>query len=260
MEYQRIKNQTYSVDEWKAIREYQRNIEFRELIDTGRYEYIEGHYCLRDYKYIWFDHLGHKHLTDYAREHMDECCLVFEIGYESVTPAISGSVIRKGSTRKVIRYISREGGSPVTQQGLEWREKVRKAMEEHQAARKTFNQMTVDLMELKNMRVGDLAEKTGLSVDTIKNMRNNPAKAVKIEEIVAVCIALHLSRETIIEYINRVPSSFCETDEDNYYRYALMEWNDLSVAEVNRRLIEGGIRPLTNLVSGLDSDIFAVTG
>jgi hypothetical protein len=39
-----------------------------------------------------------------------------------------------------------------------------------------------------------------------------------------------------------------------------MEWNDMSVAEVNRRLIEGGIRPLTNLVSGLDSDIFAVTG
>ena len=72
-------------------------------------------------------------------------------------------------------------------------------------------------MELKNMRVGDLAEKTGLSVDTIKNMRNNPAKAIKIEELVAVCIALHLSRETIIEYINRAPNSFCETDEDNCF-------------------------------------------
>ena len=170
----------------------------------------------------------------------------------------AGSSIRKSrESRKIIGYTDIEGGSLVTQQGKEWREKVRKAMEERAVIEKSFNQMTVDLMTYKNITVEKLAEKTGLSTETIKNMRNNPAKIIKIEEIVAVCIALHLSKETSREYIGRSPSKFLPTDENYCYMYALMEWSDLSVAEVNRRLIESGIKPLTNLVSGLDTEIFA---
>ena len=38
------------------------------------------------------------------------------------------------------------------------------------------------------------------------------------------------------------------------YRYALKEWYMLPVAEVNRRLVEMGVNPLTNLVDGYDEN------
>ena len=76
------KNKTYTVDEKDSIAEYISNEKFRRLIDTGAYEYLEGHYCLRDDRYIAVDHEGKRHLTPYARQHMNECCLVFGIRYE----------------------------------------------------------------------------------------------------------------------------------------------------------------------------------
>lgn len=38
------------------------------------------------------------------------------------------------------------------------------------------------------------------------------------------------------------------------YEYALNQWYDRSVAEVNRLLVEAGVSPLTNLVDGFDEN------
>ena len=42
----------------------------------------------------------------------------------------------------------------------------------------------------------------------------------------------------------------------NLYRYAMIAWNGLSVAEVNRKLLECGAAPLTNLIEGYNEDVF----
>ena len=131
-------------------------------------------------------------------------------------------------------------------------------MKERSKAEKSFNQMTVDLMEYKGLTVPKLAERTGLSVDTIKNMRNNPNKKLDIETVVAACIGMGLSYETSMKYIEKSPSKLTETEQMYYYRYALMEWSDLTVAQVNRKLIQSGASPLTGLIEGFNEDIFEV--
>ena len=70
-------NETYSVSEAEGIREYLRNKEFRRVIDTGLYAYVEGHYCLDSPEYIFTDRYGFRHLRPEARENMSACCLVF---------------------------------------------------------------------------------------------------------------------------------------------------------------------------------------
>ena len=62
---------------------------------------------------------------------------------------------------------------------------------------KSFNDYTVELMDVRNVTVGALAEATGLSDHTIKNMRNKSDIMFPIQEIVAVCIVLHLPPETV---------------------------------------------------------------
>ena len=255
------KNQTYTVDEFEAVQEYLNNENFRKLIDTGNFIYVDGHYCVDDRKYISYDHYGRRHLSEYAKYHMDECCLVFDIKYESIIAAISGSVLHKTATRKVIKYTNKNGGSLVTEEALALRKRIEKEIQEANKYQSDFNQMTKDLMKKKGFTIDRLADETGLSVETIKSMRTDPKVRFNIETIAAVCIAMHLSREICELYIDRSPAKFLDTTVDMLlYKYAVFHWNDESVADVNRKLIQHGATPLTNLISGLDEDIIAVTG
>jgi transcriptional regulator with XRE-family HTH domain len=192
---------------------------------------------------------------------MDECCLVFEECYENGVDSSSGSFLRKRTaSKKVITYTTQNGGSPITAEGMEVLKEIEREMEERKLMEKSFNQMTKELMKLKGFTKERLAEETGLSVETITKMRCNPNMYFSIQTVAAVCIAMHLSPEMRKVYIDKSPAKFLENLEMNLYRYALAKWSDLSVAEVNRKLIEYGGKPLTNLVEGLDCDIFAITG
>ncbi len=249
-------NETYTIDEADGIKEYLRNEEFRKVIDSGDYLYVEGHYCRNDRRYIYTDQYGWDHLTPYAREHMGECCLVFEQVYQSGITRVLNGIIRRtpGKGVQEKRYKKKDGSSAVTEEGRKLRAQILKAQANGPFAEKSFNQMTVELMEWRKMSILPLAEATGLSRDTIKNMRNDPNRVFPIQEIVAVTIALHLEPEQSREYLRHAPSNFLNTDDMRLYRYALKEWYKLSVAIVNRRLVEMGAKPLTSLVDGYDEN------
>lgn len=125
---------------------------------------------------------------------------------------------------------------------------------EMQTVKKTFNQMTVDLMKKHKFTVISLADATGISPDTIKNMRNDPDRIFDIRELVAFCIALHLPPDVSSEYINASLSKYKNTTDMELYKYALMQWYNLSVPVVNRKLVEAAAEPLTNLVDGYDEN------
>ena len=247
-------NETYTIDEVDGMKEYLRNEEFRKVIDSGTYLYVEGHYCLNDRLYIYTDRYGWDHLTPYARAHMDECCLVFEQVYQIGFTRVLNGIIRRspGKGNQEKRYKKKDGSSAVTEEGRRLRAQILKAEANGPFAEKSFNEMTVELMEWRNISILSLAEATGLSRDTIKNMRNDPNRVFPIQEIIAVAIALHLEPEQSQEYLRHAPSNFLGTEEMRLYRYAVKEWYKLSVAIVNRKLVEMGAKPLTGLVDGYD--------
>lgn len=74
-------NKTYTIDFDKVVDEYDRNAEFRRMLDKGAYIYVEGHLCRNTKKYIWFRD-NHPVLSPYARTHMAECCLLFTIRHD----------------------------------------------------------------------------------------------------------------------------------------------------------------------------------
>lgn len=249
-------DETYTIDEVDGIREYVRNPEFRKIIDTGLYTYVEGHYCLDDPQFIRVDQFGFQHLTQYARGNMDKCCLAFKKVYQNTLIRVFNGIMRKGSGRgrQDFHYQRKDGSSPATEEGRKCRAAIMQQKADQAVVEKSFNQMTVDLMNSKGMNILPLAEATGLSRDTIKNMRNDPNRLFPIQEVVAVAIALHLDPEVSKEYIRRAPTNFLDTDEMYCYRYALNHWYKLSVAQVNRKLVEMEVPPLTNLVEGYDEN------
>ena len=251
------KNQSYCIDEQSALQEYISNPLFRRIIDRGNYEYVNGHYCLRDSKYIGINSKGEKFLTIYAREHMAECCLVFECRHEKMSVSLSGGAIRKtGVSSKKLVYTDKNGKSLVTAEGLATRKKVLQMMEERAIAEKSFNQMTVDLMTAKGITVEGLADKTGLSEQTIKNMRNDPNKNIGIEAVLAVSIAMNLTPETRELYIDKSPNKWRNTEDMSICRFLMGSCGSMSVADFNRKLLECGSAPLTPLIAGFNEDVF----
>lgn len=185
--------------------------------------YVEGHYCVDDKRFIAYDHCGYRHLSEYAKNHKDECCLVFEIKYENIFSAIAGGVLRKtASSRKVVRFTDRNGESLVTEEGLARRKMIEKELLETQTYQKSFNQMTKELMKSNGFTIERLADETGLSVETVKNMRTEPGIRFNIEAVVSVCIAMHLSRNISEIYIDKSPAKFLDTVEMRLYKFALI--------------------------------------
>ena len=132
------------------------------------------------------------------------------------------------------------------------RQQVRKQRSEQARWEVSFNRMTVELMESRGFDILALVDVTGISRDTIKNMRNRQDQVFSIRYLVAFCIALHLDPAVSALYIRRSPVKFLDTEEMDFYRYALDHWYGETVPEVNRRLIALGVKPLTDLLEELE--------
>ena len=72
-------NQTFSISAQDAAIERLVNPELRRLTETGDYLFIDNHYVYNAPLYVRPDADGRLDLTDYARSHMDECCLIFDM-------------------------------------------------------------------------------------------------------------------------------------------------------------------------------------
>ena len=247
--------QTYTISHSDAMKEYVSNPAFRAVLDSGRYIYCEGHFCLNDARYIRVDHMGCIHLSAYAREHMAECCLVFETVYDSAWRRLLNGVLQKGrGGTKHIQYVGQDGGSPVTEEGRAFQKMIAGRYQESIQFRTSFNEMLVALMAKRKLSVGQLAEASGLSNETIRNMRNDVEKKFSLEPILAVCIAMHLPPEISHQLIDSSPAKFADTEEMSAYRYALDNCYMWDVKKVNRLFVEAGYRPLTDLVDGYGED------
>ena len=249
------KGETYTIYEKDAIREYVENDDFGRILNSGKFIYAEGHFCLNNNKYVFKTSVGKYVLTSYARNHMKECCLVFKVSYQTAHYSYNGFLKKSRSlSSKSLKYVGFNGESVITEEGLKLRKMIEKEMVESSLMRSSFNQTTVNLMKANNMTISKLAEETGLSVETIKNLRSNNKMVFSIETIVAVCIAMHLPYSISKEYIEMSPCKFWDNLEMRFYEYALINWHELPLAEVNRKLVDSGIRPLTNMVEGYDEN------
>lgn len=243
--------QTYTISHSDALKEYVVNPTFRAALDSGRYIYCEGHFCLNDARYVKVDHMGYPHLSAYAREHMAECCLVFQTAYSTPLKRLINGVLQKGrGGKKQVTYVNKDGGSPVTAEGQAFRKMITREFHVASLIHTTFNDMMVKLMDARGISVGQLAEATGLSDETIKNMRNDSERQFSIGSVVAVCIGLHLLPEISMQLIDSSPAKFVHSEEMSAYRYVLNHCYDQDVRKVNRILVEAGFRPLTDAVDG----------
>lgn len=74
-------NYTFFITREQVASEYKTNPEFRLLLNSGRFVYVDGHICLNDPQYVYQTQHGPR-LTKAALDRVDLCCLRFEDVYE----------------------------------------------------------------------------------------------------------------------------------------------------------------------------------
>ena len=91
-------NQTFSISTQDAALQRFTNLDLRKLTDNGDYLFVENHFVYNAPLYVRYGEQGSLELTDYARAHMEECCLVFDM---TITSHI-------GNEYHTVCYLNRE--------------------------------------------------------------------------------------------------------------------------------------------------------
>ena len=76
-------NQTYSIGAQDAAIQAIMDQKLNAVLGSGKYQYVESHYVLNHSRYLEYGIFGNIHLTHYARNHMDECCILFDLSIKN---------------------------------------------------------------------------------------------------------------------------------------------------------------------------------
>lgn len=248
-------NQTFTIGTQDALVEYALNPDFRQLIDSGKYVYVDAHFCVNDTKYIRQNESGYAELTDYARQHIDECCLIFDIkarrndryGAKYYTECV---LFRNIVSDTIIeaKYSSSPQNQRTEARAVELKKISNEAKRTANIMRglpATFSDTLIAHMDRLDITVEKLEEKSLVNARTIQRMRNDERYQPKLGTIVAVCIGLQLNPVFSADMIRKSGNTFRATEEHIIYQMLLNSYYQNSIYECNEILQANNCKPLT---------------
>ncbi|WP_350343255.1 transcriptional regulator [Proteinivorax tanatarense] len=243
------RNQTFSIGAVDAAIQSMSNPELNALVKDGSYQYVDAHFVLNHPKYLEKDLSGNTRLTDYARTHMDECCIVFDLSIESNVRERyhSECFLNRDQTSNISLSIKYGGGYEHSTQ----EKKVKLLADELAENARIYGELptsyTSSLKMVKKWRgvtFKELGERTKLNERTIRRIVNGEEKC-SINSLILLCLSLHLPPEISNHIISNSPVSLNLTDPDHqWYSFALTHLSSQTMDEIRTFLQQHGANPL----------------
>ena len=198
------KNHSYVIDEVNLIRNVCVNHKLMELFAKGVIVYANCMLCFNDPKYVELNENNQYILTDYALEHVDECCFLFKRKY-SANDNYSDTYYRRCF---LCREIDADEFVPIEYDPQHIINQSKEEMQEEiNAILDMINDELVDAHE--NMKGGfagaldflikkygvseyQLQERTGITVQSISKYRNTFDPNMEKGTVLALCKGLYL--------------------------------------------------------------------
>lgn len=201
------KNQTYIVDEKSAMLQIFISDELRALYFEGKIIYANCMVCINSPKYVTRSETGLPILTDYALEHVHECCFVFNRKV-NVSDTYSDSFYRRCFLCRDVNsetYIEAkyDPNHKDNQSKLERKAEIDKITESiTDIARRLATEVPGGFsgtlsyhMNRKNITNEELSYRTNISTVSISNYRNTLAPKITLENAIALCNGLKLVKQ-----------------------------------------------------------------
>ena len=220
---------------------------FESALRSGRYRYVEGHFCIDDERYCYIDEYKRIRLTYYARNHIDECCLAFKvIGCRMKVEFRQSAVFRKrGETGQ---YPS--GYTLAAEPGTEGYEKENSClvsdcilwMDIYKELEDEFGESIKHILKRKHLTQEALAGMLGVSPKALYNYLNSDRPS--LPHIVGICVAMSLPYYISMELIENAGYALRKSEIDFLYRQFLLQSEQISVDRCEDILQKQGYPPL----------------
>ncbi|MBU5300473.1 helix-turn-helix transcriptional regulator [Clostridium sporogenes] len=245
------KGQTYTIGIQDALFEYATNFKFRQIIDSGNYIFVDNHFCINDSKYVKFNDLGSPALTDYARQHIDECCFVFKItsrenkNYGAAYYS-QCTLFRSAIANNIIDtvYDDSEHNEAINQRAIDIKDTAKDILKIRSALPHAFTDTLVAHMKRKHCTVDKLAELSLIGPKTIQRMRNDEDYSATLENVVAICIGLQLHPIFSKDLLKKAGLGFKNTEKQITYQLLIDSCYNESIHYCNEILQGNGFEPL----------------
>ena len=242
-------NTTFTISAKDAALLVASDSEFERVLCSGRYRYVEGHFCLNTDKYILRDYYGKPHLTVYARCHMEECCLGFTVGgrYRRTEYAVSKVARNKTEPvtdkyRAAYRLVAEPGSSEYEKEnqamvddGLLWLEFYKNIPDD-------FAEMIKAIMKRKGITQENLSFELGVDRKALLNYLNQDRPSVA--HVVGICVALKVPYFISMEILGAAGIKLRSTEQDFLYRQFLLNAENLTVSRCEDILKQHNEKPL----------------
>lgn len=243
------RNQTFSIGAEEAAIQSITNPEMAALVRHGSYLYIDSHFVLNHPRYITQDENGVTVLTNFARNNMEECCLVFDLSVKSGCKERyhSECFLNRDKTSDIdfeIKYCN----------GFEYATPERKAkilaetladeMRVYNELPNSYNSSLKKVREWRDVTYKELAERTMVNERTIRRIVNGEEPG-SINSIILICLGLHLPPKISSHIIRNSPFSLNFNNNSHiWYDFALTHLYPKSMDEIRAFLQEHGADPL----------------
>lgn len=243
------RNQTFSIGAEEAAIQSITNPEMAALVRDGSYLYVDSHFVLNHPRYITQDENGVTVLTNFARNNMEECCLVFDLSVKSGCKERyhSECFLNRDKTSDIdfeIKYCN----------GFEYATPERKAkilaetladeMRVYNELPNSYNSSLKIVREWRDVTYKELAERTMVNERTIRRIVNGEEPG-SINSIILICLGLHLPPKISSHIIRNSPFSLNFNNNSHiWYDFALTHLYPKSMDEIRAFLQEHGADPL----------------
>ena len=184
------RDQTYTIDFERLVKEFQRNDNLRKVLNNGAYVYAEGHLCRNNSKYIEISSKGTA-LTPYARTHMSECCLLFDIIHEPFNDEYVVGELHRFDDKNSLGYLYEYNEKDIVGTTTALSQLMTKIPHGF-GDTMTFHMTNLRLTKDK------LAERSLISTRTIARMRGAEKSMPSLESILAVSIGMILISRVVL--------------------------------------------------------------
>lgn len=188
-------NQTFTISAVDAAIQRLANLELRYKTKNGDYLFVDNHYVYNAPLYVQYGYSGSLELTDYARAHMDECCLVFDLSIKyKVLPDYHSVCFLNREESDVTFEVNYHNGyqnAPQERQIAMRKKQMAEWMDIRDKMTDNPGQCMKLLLDWRGKKYTELADSIDLNAKTISrivNGENDP----KLETAVLICFALNL--------------------------------------------------------------------
>lgn len=250
------KGQTFVLDFFSGLFAFVTNPQLNEAITSGKIVYASGFFCINDPNYVKVGQDGSFILTDYALDHVDECCLIFNVehkidkNYDSNYYSLCFMCRNANSSNFIETVCSLDAvQNEDVLKNASAMQRIAEFSKEYAEIGGSLPSSFCGTLDAHINRRGftneHMEERTLISERTIRDYRSKPESKPTLQSVLALCIGLNLYPLFAFDLLSKAGYNMNTFVGPNFiYSYLIYNHFNETIHQWNDKLEKANMDPL----------------